>query len=914
MSKRVTIGGGVQGRDDSSGNDIVGAPPTTFDPAPGTMVDRGNVGVGLPGTVVDGGNDSRTVVDGSAGQSTYVRVVLPPGLAGRFRLVREIPGGAEADILEVADAQGDPFVVKLYRAQDREFDPLVLNMVQAEGSYPHVVKTWDWGVDSGQRFELQELVTNGSLEDLRRAQGGRLGLDLMAEILPELTSALEFVHDHEIVHRDLKPQNVLVRSFSSLDLVLSDFGLAVSMTSGQSRTMRSGSRTPAYAAPEASWGQVSPARDWWSVGIMIVELLAGHPFRRPDGDWMEDPEIGSHLATREIDVSGIEDRRWAHLARGLLVRDPRDRWGATQVNAWLAGEMPEVVDTAPTTSPSPSRARTVVAPFPFDGSTISTPKEMAATFSANWTSARRIFAGVQVNAPDAVSLMTWLHDHGEDHAKDIVMEGGEADRRLSRFIVALDPDRAPSFAGEPVGLDSLMGLAQRASTPGDDAASDVVRKMYDTDSLGAFAACTGQAELGNINAVWRQTLPQANRVSATLPTAVCDSLNTSQAKGHLAGAALLASCHPDLAADIRKLATQVVTDVALEASWFATFVAAPVEAGTQLARDLIAIIAAPIATSDAIEARSAAEQKREEARRTAAEAERAASEAAEANRRQVLAVRVRVTRRGLFWPAMLNLLVGVSAFGVMIQRTQVLELWAKTYHSPKLDEWVRGLIDLTPRLALCLPIAIAMIGARRYLRNVDQVSQLTGIQALSVVGTLTAPLTIPVSLWHAFAGAREIARAERVTTGTPGLRRFALIGGFVGLLTGVGIVVQRELNVFEKVQRAWPSAVTSFYAKYWPDLLRPERVVEHTDLIVAAGVIVMLFGIGSAHASYRHYSPVVKRCEQASGLFGIVIGALLAPVVVTGIAYAAIGIGIAIGAVVGLVAAIYIIGFFMGEA
>ena len=38
-------------------------------------------------------------------------------------------------------------------------------------------------------------------------------------------------------------------------------------------------RTAAYSAPEAMTGVVSKASDWWSVGVISLELLIGrHPF------------------------------------------------------------------------------------------------------------------------------------------------------------------------------------------------------------------------------------------------------------------------------------------------------------------------------------------------------------------------------------------------------------------------------------------------------------------------------------------------------------------------------------------------------------------------------------------------------------------------------------------------------------
>ena len=292
-------------RNDETGGDApasAAAPRTVVDPlrrggepGVGTIVDRPPLASPANETVVDSLTPGRTapgILEGNI-PTSYSRVNLPPGLAARYRVVRELPGGAEADVILVVDLlSAEERVVKLYRSRSTSLDDRMLALVQGDESLPHVVRSYEWGTDHGAWFEIQEYVANGSLGDLLHAEGAPLGEARVGEILLEVVSALEHVHRLGIVHRDLKPQNVLVRVTAPLDLVLADFGLATLVEN--ERTMRSGSRTPAYAAPEASWGDVSPARDWWSVGIVLVEILTGsHPFRRADGLGWRTPRSGT---------------------------------------------------------------------------------------------------------------------------------------------------------------------------------------------------------------------------------------------------------------------------------------------------------------------------------------------------------------------------------------------------------------------------------------------------------------------------------------------------------------------------------------------------------------------------------------------------------------------------------------------
>jgi len=84
--------------------------------------------------------------------------------------------------------------------------------------------------------------------------------------------AFEHLHERHVIYRDLKPENVLLDNEGQPKLT--DMGLA-KFVIGRTYTTCG---TPDYFAPEviASTGHRC-AVDWWTLGILIFELLTGHP-------------------------------------------------------------------------------------------------------------------------------------------------------------------------------------------------------------------------------------------------------------------------------------------------------------------------------------------------------------------------------------------------------------------------------------------------------------------------------------------------------------------------------------------------------------------------------------------------------------------------------------------------------------
>uniref|UniRef100_A0A6G3MFH3 non-specific serine/threonine protein kinase n=1 Tax=Henneguya salminicola TaxID=69463 RepID=A0A6G3MFH3_HENSL len=94
----------------------------------------------------------------------------------------------------------------------------------------------------------------------------------------ELIMALEFLHLNNIIYRDLKPENILI--MSSGHIKLTDFGMAKQIIGNkQSRTICG---TIEYMAPEViTRSGHDHSADWWSLGIVMYDMLAGRVLTLP---------------------------------------------------------------------------------------------------------------------------------------------------------------------------------------------------------------------------------------------------------------------------------------------------------------------------------------------------------------------------------------------------------------------------------------------------------------------------------------------------------------------------------------------------------------------------------------------------------------------------------------------------------
>ncbi len=261
-----------------------------------------------------------------------------------YRIVRPIGEGGMASVfLAVQESLDREVALKVMSpalAANAEFAGRFLTegKITAKLQHPNLVTVYDIGSHAGIYYLAAEYIPGGTLRE-RIAQGG-LSVAQMLDIAADIAHGLDFAHSKGFVHRDVKPANVLFRNDGRV--VLADFGIAKALDGSGGATVAGASiGTPDYMSPEQARGEAVDGRsDLYSLGVVLFEMLAGHPpYQAPDPFTVALMHVTHPLPELP------EKHAWlTPLLKGLMDKDPamRFRSGAAFVEAMqrLVAEAP----------------------------------------------------------------------------------------------------------------------------------------------------------------------------------------------------------------------------------------------------------------------------------------------------------------------------------------------------------------------------------------------------------------------------------------------------------------------------------------------------------------------------------------------------------------------------------------------
>lgn len=249
---------------------------------------------------------------------------LPKHLCNqRIAVQSRLGAGAMGTVYAASDA-GRPVALKslnhfspadIYRLKN-EFRQL------SKLTHPNLVMVYELFHDPPFWFFTMERVAGQSLDRYWAALPVKDGA-VIRHLMRQIVEGVCAIHDSGLVHRDLKPSNIMVETTGRVVVV--DFGLVSGQHVGSEGATVAGQvcGTPAYMAPEQFFGEpASAASDWYSVGVVLWELMVGHcPFNGPVADLVRQKKT----ALPSLDGAAIVDDELTRLCQRLTQRDPNER-------------------------------------------------------------------------------------------------------------------------------------------------------------------------------------------------------------------------------------------------------------------------------------------------------------------------------------------------------------------------------------------------------------------------------------------------------------------------------------------------------------------------------------------------------------------------------------------------------------
>jgi serine/threonine protein kinase len=235
--------------------------------------------------------------------------VLGEGSFGRVKLTKNLKTGTFSAFKQLKKYD----IVKFKQVDHLKNENFILYSLD----HPLVVKMEGMTQDKRFLYIAMEFVAGGELFTYLRSVG-KFSPNQACFYASHVTMIFEYLHSKNVVYRDLKPENLLIDPDGYLKLT--DFGFA-KIVEGRTYTLCG---TPEYLCPEILTNKGhGKGVDWWTLGILIYEMIAGiDPFN--DDDPMA---IYQNILRGVIKFPRKFDRDARSLVKHLLQADLSKRYG-----------------------------------------------------------------------------------------------------------------------------------------------------------------------------------------------------------------------------------------------------------------------------------------------------------------------------------------------------------------------------------------------------------------------------------------------------------------------------------------------------------------------------------------------------------------------------------------------------------
>uniref|UniRef100_A0A3B3WGG4 non-specific serine/threonine protein kinase n=1 Tax=Poecilia mexicana TaxID=48701 RepID=A0A3B3WGG4_9TELE len=381
--------------------------------------------------------------------------VLGTGAYGKVFLVRKVSGHDAGKLYAMKVLKKATIVQKAKTAEHTRTERQVLEHIRQS---PYLI-TLHYAFQTDTKLHLILDYVNGGELFTHLVQRVRFKEQEVALYSGEIVLALEHLHKLGIVYRDLKLENILLDSNGHI--VLTDFGLSKEFDQVERAFSVCG--TVEYMAPEIVEGGDSghdKAVDWWSLGVLMYELLTGGSPFTVDGDENSHSDIAKRICKKDPPFPKDMGPLAKDLIQRLLVKDPKKRLGSGPNGAENVKKHPfyqkiNWEDLAGKKVPAPFKP---VIRDELDVSNFAEEfTEMDPTYSpaALPQNCDRIFQGYSFMAPSILLIHTSAEEIMHKIKQGDFSFGGEAWRNVSQQakdliqgeLLTVDPDKRIKMCG-----------------------------------------------------------------------------------------------------------------------------------------------------------------------------------------------------------------------------------------------------------------------------------------------------------------------------------------------------------------------------------------------------------------------------------------------------------------------------------
>jgi novel protein kinase C epsilon type len=174
-------------------------------------------------------------------------------------------------------------------------------------------------------FFVMEYVNGGDL--MFQIQGARKFDELRARFYSaEVALALMFLHRHGIIYRDLKLDNILLDADGHCKVA--DFGMCKEgMVPGKFTQTFCG--TPDYIAPEILQElDYDASVDWWALGVLMYEMMAGQPPFEADNE----DDLFESILHDDVLYPVWLSKEAVSVLKGFMTKSPQKRLGCVKAH------------------------------------------------------------------------------------------------------------------------------------------------------------------------------------------------------------------------------------------------------------------------------------------------------------------------------------------------------------------------------------------------------------------------------------------------------------------------------------------------------------------------------------------------------------------------------------------------------